>query len=143
MDELTIVKIFTSGFKVYKIFLIAVVVLMLLVGFYMVYVNSMVSVETKAALSEAKLSYDSGYYEPIVRRTSGYVITIRCFNLETGEEISEANNNMPSYGDIMRVDIDTVRKSFNIFDNREIRTTESITVVNRGTFGTGYKYERR
>lgn len=143
MDELTIVKIFTSGFKVYKVFLIAVIVLMLLVGFYMIYINTMVSVETKAALSEAKLSYDSGYYEPIVRRTSGHVITIRCFNLETGEEISEANNNMPDYGDIMRVDIDTVRKSFNIFNDQEIRTTESITVVNRGTFGEGYKYERR
>ena len=143
MDEITVVKILTAGLKVFKWIVITLIVLTLVTAFFMIYVNTMVMNESKAALSEAKLSYDSGFYEPIVRRTSGHVITIRAFNLDTGEEISEINNNMPNYGDIMRVDITTERKSYNLFRRNPIVTTESITVVNRGTFGEGYKYERR
>lgn len=129
--------------KVLKILVILLTVSLILYAFFMVYANTLIQSVATASLNEAKLSYDSGYYDPLIRTKNDMHITVKAYNIDTGEEISKDKNNLPAYGDIMKVEVTVKRQNYNIFSKAPLIYTHSETLVNRGAFGDGYKYERK
>lgn len=143
MDEEVLYNFLMGPAKVLKILIIILISATIIFASIIFFVETLVETQTSALLSDVKMSYDSGYYGMQIKESALAKIEIKALDFNTGEEISEANNNFPNYGDIIKVQIKTTKPSMNIFDKKPIEFVKYLTVVNRGTFGSGYKYERK